>query len=55
MKVTWKVHKDMIIWSEEWKENSEDIQKRSFEPKDNGRYETANKGGKEKLLNLGNF
>ena len=42
MKVTWKMHKDMKIGSKEWGEKSEDIQKRSYEPKDEGRYETAN-------------
>ena len=43
MKVTRKVHKDIKIWSKECEENAEAGQKRSYEPKDKGRYETANK------------
>ena len=34
MKVTRKVHKDMKIGSKEWEENSGDVQKRSYELKD---------------------
>ena len=55
MKVTRKEHKDMKVGSKEWEENSADIQKRSYEPKDDGRYETATKEEREKLINLGNF
>ena len=50
-----KVHKVMKIGSKEWEENSEYVQKRSYEPNDDGRYQTANKEEKEKLINLGNL
>ena len=53
--VTRKVHKDMKIGSKEREENSEDVQKRSYEPNDDGRYQTANKDKKEKIVNLGNL
>ena len=55
MKVTQKVHKDMKIGSKEGDENSEDVQKHSDKPKDDGRYEIANKEEREKMINLGNF
>ena len=55
IKVTRKVHKDMKIGSKEWEKNGEDVQKRSYEPKDDVRYETGNKEERGKLINLGNF
>ena len=47
MTITRKQHKDMKIGSKEWEENSEDVQTRSYEPKDVGGYETANKEKRE--------
>ena len=38
----------MKIGSKEWEDNSEEVQKRSDEPNDDGRYQTANKDEKEK-------
>ena len=38
----------MKIGPKEWEENSEDAQKRSYEPKDYRRYETANEEDREK-------
>ena len=55
MKVTRKLHKDMKIGSKEYEENTEDVEKHSDEPKDDGRYATANKEERENLVNLGNF
>ena len=37
------------------KENSEDVQTSSYETKDDGRYETANKEERENVMNLGDF
>ena len=51
MNVTRKVHKDMTIWSMEYAEDSEDVQKRSYEQK----RRTAIKEEKETLINFGNF
>ena len=45
----------MKIGSKEWEENSEDVQKCSYEPNDDGLYQTAYKEEKEKLINLGNL
>ena len=55
MKVTRKTRIDMKIRSKERKEYSEDVEKRSYESKKDGRYETANKEEGEKLITLGNF
>ena len=42
----------MKIGSQEWKENRENVQTHSYEPKDNGQYETANRQEIEKSINL---
>ena len=55
MKVTRKVHENMKIWSKQWEENSGEGQKRSYEPKDGRRYETANKEEREKMINSEHF
>ena len=52
MKVTRNAYKDMKIESKEWEENSEDVQKRSYEPKDDGRYEIVNKEERGTLIML---
>ena len=44
----------MKIGFKKW-ENNEDVQKRSYEPKNDGRYEIPNKEEREKLIDLGNF
>ena len=38
----------MKIGSKEWEEYSENVQKRSYKHKDDGRYETANKEERKK-------
>ena len=48
MQVTRKVHIDVEIGCKEWEENSEDVQKRSYEPKEDRRYETVNKPERER-------
>ena len=40
----------MTIRSKESDKNSEDVQKHSYEPKDDRRYEAANKEDREKLI-----
>ena len=50
IEVTW--HKDMKIGSAEWEGNSEDVKKHSLEPKEDGRYEIANKKEREKMIIL---
>ena len=45
----------MKIGSKEWQKNNEDVQTRFYEPKDDGRYETANKEEREKLINIAKF
>ena len=42
----------MKIGSKEWEENSEDVQKHSYEPNDDGQYQIAHKEKKEKMINL---
>ena len=54
MKNNTEVHKDIKIGSKKCAEISEDVQKRSYESKDDGRYQTSNKEEREKLINLGN-
>ena len=53
--VTRKVHKDMKIGSKEWEENSEDVQKRSYEPNDDGDTKLLQFGKGEKSLTVAKF